>query len=143
MRGPYELRAIAPGSFDTHGEDWFGAGSEGNDLSGAGNHRLKLLDCDVSTCFRDDGDAMCVGVGVNSAGDFRLFVCDDQTNLTFHCVRWNTKGTPAGWAHKTAIAASRTGSPEMSERVLSGYLEDLEWFRGVRADPFGGGESVC
>ncbi|BCW70866.1 hypothetical protein NicSoilB8_19100 [Arthrobacter sp. NicSoilB8] len=44
-----------------------------------------------------------IGVGVDPGDDFRLFVCHDETALTFRCVRWNTKGTPAGWADKTVM----------------------------------------
>ena len=63
--------------------------NELDDPAVAGPHRQKLLVGEVPAGFGDDGDVMGIGVGVDPDDDFRMFVCHDETALTFRCVRWN------------------------------------------------------
>ncbi|BCW44313.1 hypothetical protein StoSoilB5_14970 [Arthrobacter sp. StoSoilB5] len=54
-------------------------------------------------CFTDDGDVVGIGMRVDPSDDFRMLFCHDETALTFCCVQWNMKGTPAGWSDKTVM----------------------------------------
>jgi hypothetical protein len=78
-----EFGAVTAGSFHARGEDGTETGDEVDDPLIAGSRGREFPVRQMLAGVGDESDVVGIGVGIDSGDDFQIFLCHDETALTF------------------------------------------------------------